>query len=69
MLAHCGPGSRQLFTATVNQKVTDGLATIRPQPGKTAERLAERIGLFSPTQDHVHADRRTLADFRGVIYR
>jgi hypothetical protein len=32
MLIDFGPGSRQLFTATVNQKVTYGLATIRPEP-------------------------------------
>lgn len=31
MLIDFGPGSRELFTATVNQKVTYGLATIGPQ--------------------------------------
>jgi len=32
MLIDFGPGSRQLFTATVNQKVTYGLATTHPEP-------------------------------------
>jgi hypothetical protein len=32
MLIDFGPGSRQLFTATVNQKVTYGLATTQPEP-------------------------------------
>jgi hypothetical protein len=32
MLIDFGPGSRRLFTATVNQKVTYGLATIRQEP-------------------------------------
>jgi hypothetical protein len=31
MLIDFGAGSRQLFTATVNQTVTYGLATIRPE--------------------------------------
>jgi hypothetical protein len=32
VLIDFGPGSRQLFTATVNQKVTYGLPTTRPEP-------------------------------------
>jgi hypothetical protein len=32
MLIDFGAGSRQLFTATVNQKVTYGLATILSEP-------------------------------------
>jgi hypothetical protein len=31
MLIDFGPGSRELFTAAVNQKVTYGLATIRSE--------------------------------------
>jgi len=32
------------------------------------QRPGERLGLFS-IEDHAHSDRRTLADFRGVIWR
>jgi hypothetical protein len=42
MLIDFGPGSRQLFTATVNQKETYGLPTILPELGVVRLAFAQR---------------------------